>query len=153
MNAGFIRIAAAKTSNAAMAASLRRIEALALHVEEGERSFGARIDANKARRGEGPTALRASQQARLAALAQDQAALDAELARDLDALPDALEVIRAVHMGMSLDLPSSRKLLGRYHPDDLPLGEDLLARKQALVSALAEFLASYAAGAGPDAPA
>jgi len=143
MKADFIRIAASKTASPQMRAALALIESLAAHYEDGERTFAARISASKEKRGEPPPRLRKAARDGLEALAKDQAELDASLRQQLEALASPQEVIQAIHMGMSANLASSQKLLQHYHPDDLPLGEDMLSRQEALVSSLAEFLSTY----------
>ena len=143
MKAQFIRIAAAKTLDPGMLTSLAKIEALAAHYEEGERSFADRIKESKAKRGEGPTKLRKAQRDRLTELQNDQIESDADVALQLQSLTSPQEVVHALHMGMSMGLKSERALLKHYHPDDLPIGEDMLSRKEALVSAFEAFLAEY----------
>ena len=143
MKPEFIRIASSKANDPGMLDALTRIEALAAHYEDGEKTFPARINENKARRGEAPTKLRKAKRDQLEELAKDQAELDASLHQQLANLASAQAVVQALHAGMSANLVSSRGLLKYYHPDDLPLGQDMLRRQEALVSALADFLSTY----------
>ena len=143
MKAEFIRIAASKATNPQMLAALALVESFASHYEEGERTFASRLSANKEKRGESPPKLRKATRDRVDALANDQADLDESLRQQLEELPSAQEVIQAIHLGVSANLLSSKGLLKHYHPDDLPLGVDMLSRQEALVSSLAEFLSAY----------
>ena len=126
-----------------MLTALARIETLASHYEDGERAFASRISENKAKRGEPPTKLRKAKREQLDELAKDQVELDASLRQQLQILSSAREVAASIHWGLSANLASSKGLLKHYHPDDLPIGQDMLFRQEALVLALAEFLSEF----------
>jgi hypothetical protein len=95
------------------------------------------------KRSEGPTRLRKSQRETLNAFESDQLAIDEELAQQLDALETSVDVIQALHFGMQPSIEVDQKSLRHYHPDDLPIGQELLRRKDDLGAALAEFLVKH----------
>lgn len=140
MKAAFIRIALSKTSDPNGLETLREIESAAQAFENADTSFIDRINANKALRGESPTQLSQNERAQLDELAHDQAALDADLLDQLSRLESAQAVIRALHFGLTQDIPRSRGMLKHYPAADYPLGEELVMLKEKLAAAMAAYL-------------
>lgn len=143
MNPEFFRIAATKTIDPEALALLARMEHVAQELTDADASFPERINANKAKRGELPTKLRKAKKEQLGELAQDQVDLDAKLCEDFRKMTEPSQVVWAVHYALTQDLPSARKFLKYYHPDDLLLGEEIVGLKSRLLDAATAFLDAY----------
>lgn len=140
MKAAFFRIATAKSGAPEARDALEAIGRLAADFEHADATFPDRVRESKQRRGAGAPKLDKARREQLASLDADRIALDDDLARQFEALPSAQAIVRALHGAMGADLPNARKLLKHYHPDELPLGEDMVSRKEALVAAMSDFL-------------
>lgn len=143
MKAEFIRIAAAKTGDPEALAALREIEAHAAAFEEASATLADRIAASKAARGEGPVKLSKAKREQLAELEADGREIDRDLREQLQAAPTAGSVIWSLHFGLSDDAPRARSMLKYYHPDERPIGEEVVVLQERLVDALAAFLERF----------
>lgn len=143
MNSEFFRIAATKTADPLALEMLANMVRLAHELESADASFAERINANKAKRGEPPTKLSKPQKRHLSELAQDQIDLDAGLCNDFRAMESASQIIWAAHYALQQDLPNAQKFLKHYHPDDRPLGEEIVRLKSQLLEAAERFLKHY----------
>ncbi|MBO9662042.1 hypothetical protein [Dokdonella sp.] len=145
MRPEYFRIAATKTEDAEAIQQLRELEALATDFVQAEDSFAERIHAIKAKRGEPPVKLRKPQREQLAALDEDRRALDVQTAKDFEQLDSAQAIVWALHYALSNDLSRAAGYLKFYHPDERPLGEEMIALKKAMHERMQHFLDRYPA--------
>lgn len=143
MNPEFFRIALAKTSDPVALALLDQMEHAAMALAAADAAFPERMNANKAKRGEHPTQLSKSRKQQLAALAQDKIDLDAKLCEDFRKMTDPSQIVWSAHHALTQDLANSRQFLKYYHPDDLPLGGDIVHLKSQLLEDATSFLETY----------
>lgn len=140
MRPEYFRIAATKTVDAEAIRRLRELESLATDFVRAEDSFAEHINAIKARRGEPPVKLRKHQRDRLAGLDEDSRAQHAQMAKDFGQLDSAQAIVWALHYALSDDLSRAAGYLKFYHPDERPLGEEMIAMKQAMHEKMRRFL-------------
>lgn len=140
MRPEYFRIAATKTEDAEAIRRLRELESLAADFVRAEDSFAERINAIKAKRGEPPVKLRKHQREQLAGLDEDKRALDVQMAKDFEQLHSAQAIVWALHYALSDDLSRAVGYLKFYHPDERPLGEEMIAMKRTLHEKMQCFL-------------
>jgi hypothetical protein len=143
MRPAYFRIAAAKTGDADAIERLRELQSLAEEFTRAETSFPERIEAVKARRGEAPVRLRKSQREQLTELEHDSRELEERMAQDFAQLASAPEIVGALRYGFADDLSRAEGYLKFYHPDERPLGEELIALKKAMLEKMDDFLAHH----------
>lgn len=148
MKAIFLDIAIDKAATLEQRASLQALRAVVADYEAAETGFGERINASKAKRGEAPVKLSSSRQRQLAALEQDRIALDADMADQFQALPSAQAILRALHFGISNQLPITRNQLKFFHPDDLTIGTAMLNKLELMAAGMMDFLQQHPGDAG-----
>ena len=153
MNPEFFRIAATKTTDSVALAMLAQLERASVELAVAEASFPARINANKAKRGERSTKLPKAKTEQIGELAQDQTDLDARLCDDFCKMTEPSQIVWSVHYALTHDLPRARKFLKYYHPDDLFLGDEIIHLKSQLLEAASSFLMAFPhAEGGPFSP-
>lgn len=143
MNPIFFRLAAGKTTDPVALAMLAELERITQALAQAEATFVDRINANKIRRGEGPTRLSRARAAQLQELSEDQIDIERGLCAQFAQAHHPSFIVAAVDTALSLDLPNARKFLAHYHPDDLPLGRELVELKTLLKEKTSAFLAAY----------
>ncbi len=143
MNPLFFHIASTKTTNPAASKMLAHLEHTAQKLADAEASFPERINTNKAKRGETPTKLRKTKKQQLSGLEQDKTDLDTKLCDDFRKMVEPSQIIWCIQNALTQDLSVARKFLKYYHPDDLPLGEEILNLKSQLLDATTSFLKAY----------
>lgn len=143
MSPKFFRLAATKTTDPVALDMLAELEQLAHALATVEASFPERINANKAKRGESPTKLSRKKADDLRALDQDQIDIDQEVYEDFSKVDSPSPILAAMAYALEQDIPNSKKFLKHYHPDDLPLGEEMVTLKVQLLEKVSAFLARY----------
>jgi hypothetical protein len=143
MNPEFFLIAATKTTDPVALTLLGELERFARELADADASFPERINANKAKRGEAPTKLSTARKQQLGELARDQIDLDFKLCSDFRQMTEPSQIVWAIHYALLQDMPNAQKFLKYYHPDDLPLGEELVRLKRRLLEAASAFLEMY----------
>lgn len=143
MRPEYFRIAAAETEDAEAIGRLQELQSLAADFVRAEDSFAERINAIKARRGEPPVKLRKQQRDQLAGLDEDSRAQHAQMVKDFEQLDSAQAIVWALHYALSDDLSRAAGYLKFYHPDERPLGEEMIALKQAMLERMQRFLDQY----------
>jgi hypothetical protein len=151
MNADSIRVAAGKTSDASALAALETIAALLDGMEQAQAQLPARLRAAKVQRGEPPVSLSPARQKQLAGLEADRLAGQARTAEQLKQFKDASTIVRILHRALFNSLPNARSALKHYHPSDVAFGEEIVARKEKICEAMADFLRQFPVV--PDKPA
>jgi hypothetical protein len=145
MNSRQFRIAIENAGDTEARGFLEGLEPLFAEVCELERTFGARIDASKAARGEAPTKLRKARREEIAGYARDAEAGDEQLERDFAALSGA-----AIASAFSAALETDLAFWGSHglkhaHPAERPIVEESIAAKRRLRDGLEEFLRRFPA--------
>ncbi|MBF0103002.1 MAG: hypothetical protein HQK77_19060 [Desulfobacterales bacterium] len=143
MNPNYFQIAATKTTEPQAIELLMELKQLAQELSASEMKFPERINANKARRSEKPTKLSRSDAALLKNLEQDMIDLEHQLCEDFSKMDTLSEIIWSLYNGFTEDINNSNKMLKHYHPDDLPLGEEMIGLKLKLNDTMASFLKLY----------
>ncbi len=143
MNPEFFRIAATKTTHPAALGMLAGLEKLAQELATAEASFPERINANKAKRGEKPTKLPRRKTEELKELEQDQIDIDQQVCEDFLKVDTPSQIVASVAYALEQDIPTAKKFLKHYHPDDLPLGEEIITLKVQLLEKAFAFLERY----------
>jgi len=143
MNPKFFRIAATKTTDPAALGMLAGLENLAQELATAEASFPERINANKAKRGEKSTKLPRRKAEELKELEQDQIDIDQQVCEDFLKADTPSQIVASVSYALKQDIPTAKKFLKHYHPDDLPLGEEIFNLKEQLLEMVDAFLKRY----------
>lgn len=143
MNPHFFRIAATKTTDPDALSMLSELAQLAHALVMAEATFPERINANKAKRGERPTKLPRKTTEMLDALAKDQIDTDRDVCEAFANAGSPSEILASAAYALEQDIPNAKQLLKYYHPDDLSLGEELLALKVQLLGKATAFLERY----------
>ncbi len=143
MNPEFFRIAATKTTDPVAHEMLAGLEKLAHELVTAEALFPERINANKAKRGESPTKIPRKKAEELKELEQDQIDIDQQVCEEFSKVDTPSQIVASAAYALEQDIPTAKKFLKHYHPDDLPLGEEIVALKIQLLEKASAFLERY----------
>jgi hypothetical protein len=122
--------------------ALRSVCAVAVALDEQERTFEARINESKARRGEPPTQLSKAKRQEVDQYARDAEELTKEQLRQFEAL-DAWAIVFSLHMALETDARFWSKAHLKAHPSDASIIQDFAQAKADLRDALASFLEQF----------
>lgn len=139
----FVRIAATKARSAAEREALDCIVSLAERLDELELGFETRINASKARRGEGPTKVSSARREQLQQLAADEKQLEAEQLVQFQAMERAVDILAALHSGMESDVGFWKGAHHHTNPAEKPVVQELVDAKIALLEAMATYLSQF----------
>jgi hypothetical protein len=135
-----LRIAITKASGPEEIRALEDALAKADALARIEAALESKINASKAARGEGPTKLQRGKREQLSAFAQDQAELQEQQMVAFEASVSANEIVTALKAGLRADLQFWSGAARYTHPADLPVLEEFVNAKRALLTALTDFL-------------
>jgi hypothetical protein len=141
-----VELAITKASSAAEKSALLPVLSAARALDEEERTFPDRIEANKALRGEGPTKLSRRKRKDVDAYAEDARVAGAEQLAQFSELESAASILSCLKAGLDADIAFWSKAHEKAHPSDAPL---VIAFTQAKVSMRAAIVAFVAARFGP----
>lgn len=138
-----IELAISKARDDAEREALRPVLAAAIALDAEERTFPARIDANKALRGEGPTKLSKRKRAEVDSYAEDARELEAQQLGQFAEMNTASEILACLAAGLAGDIVFWSKAHTKAHPSDAPLVAAFAQAKVALHDAIAAFEARH----------
>jgi hypothetical protein len=144
-----LRIALTKTSAPDELEALGKALAKADALERIEAAFESKINASKARRGEGPTRLSKGKRQQLGALAEDEVASRAQQLFVFEEAGSANEIATALRAGLRSDLQFWSGAAKYTHPEDLPVVEEFVNAKRELLGALNDYFKQLATRSRP----
>ena len=140
-----IELAVSKASSNAEFDALRRVLFAAVAVDEEDRTFAERIDANKALRGEAPTKLSKRKKAEVDGYAADANELEAQQLAEFSSLESAESVVFCLKMALDGDVRFWEKAHEKGDPADAPIVQSFAAAKVRLRDSMAAYLSEFRA--------
>lgn len=139
----FLELAATKAQTDEELQALRAILPLAAELDGQEQTFGARMDASKAARGEGPVKVGRAKRQELDGYARDAQEMEDAQLEEFARLDAPWLIVHALHAGLGSDLGFWSKPMPGVHPSDAGIIREFVTAKRELRDALAAWLARF----------
>ncbi len=139
----YIELAASKAATDEELEVLRSIIDIASELDEQELTFEARINANKAARGESPTRLSKAKLQEIDQYATDAMEIENKQPGEFKTFSCAQPIIFALHMGLDSDVKFWSKIHTKAHPSDCSIVQEFARAKARLRDALATYLEKF----------
>lgn len=139
----FIELAATKAQTDEQRQALQAILPLAAELDGQEQTFGARLDASRAARGEGPVKVGRKKQRELDGYARDAQEIEDAQLEEFSRLDAPWLIVYSLHAGLVSDLGLWSKPVPGVHPSDAVIIREFVAAKLELRDALAAWLARF----------
>ena len=138
-----IQLAVSKTSSPAERAALQAVLEAAVALDNEERTFGARVDVNKALRGEAPTKLSKRKKAEIDGYAADASEMEAQQLKEFAEFDSGSSIISCLHMALGPDVKLWQSAHTKAHPADAFLIQEFSAAKLELLEAMGTYLSEF----------
>jgi len=139
----FVELAISKASSDSEIAALNHVLEAATVLDEEERTFGNRMNANKALRGEGPTKLSKRKRSEVGSYAADANELEAQQLKDFASFERGAAIIASLAPSLRADIEFWESSYKMAHPSDVPIVQAFVAKKACLFEAMGRYLSEY----------
>lgn len=139
----FVELAISKSANGRERLALNPVLEAANALDEDERTFGERINANKALRGEGPTKLSRRKRADVESYSTDARELEDQQLREFAAFERGSAIVACLATALGTDIKFWQASYKHAHPSDVSIVQAFVARKAALHQAMKNYLSEF----------